>query len=131
MNVIILSPDDVFSLSTDAFVEAARAQWPEDSRIVTGDESREYDVTVIIDRPGEPMFQVFHDRHGETIATDGNLDQAAEVALWVRSLLPTHIGGRLWMTNQSFSGHVELQPGMAKDDLQSGWVDHADHPVEL
>ncbi len=66
--------------------------------------------------------------HGSdhSVWVEGTEDQEIEVALWVRSLLPEEPGGRIWMVDQGFSGHVELESGSTAGDLRAGWVDHDD-----
>lgn len=118
-----LSPDQVFHVEREAFEREARASFgPEADIRPQAPDRAPVEVTVQIDRPDESFFQIFYSP--DVIWTDGTADQAAEVALWVRGLLPDDPGGRIWMTDEGFSGHVELVPGMTVDDLRSGWVDH-------
>ena len=49
-------------------------------------------VTAQVDRPGEPLFQIFYYRGGDMISTDSTADRVPEVGLWVRSLLPVDPG---------------------------------------
>ena len=60
------------------------------------------------------------------VSTDGTLDQAAEVAAWVRRVNPDP-GLVLWFTDQSFSGHTVLRPGIAPEQVTANWVDHSEH----
>jgi hypothetical protein len=116
--VIIMSPDDVFHISAEEFVAAARTKWGAESKILVNPDPRPYDVTVQIERMDESAFQVFHDRDEVSVMTDGTLEQSAEVGLWIRSLLPENLGGRLWMTDDSFTKHIELMPGMTVDEME-------------
>lgn len=131
MEFMVLSPDGVLHLSADDFVDAAQRRWPEHSTLRRHDPEWASDLTIQIERPGEYLFQVFHDRKGEAIWTDGHEDQVPEVALWVRSLLPEDPGGRIWLIDEGFGGHVELVPGMTAQDIAEQWVDHAEHPPDL
>lgn len=126
-NLTFLSPDGAFQVERATFEREAQAFFgPEaDIRPQSADRAP-VEVTVQIDRPDESFFQVFYSP--DVIWTDGTADQAAEVALWVRGLLPEDPGGRIWMTDESFSGHVELVPDMTVEDLRSGWVDHEELP---
>jgi hypothetical protein len=128
-NFIILSPDaDGFDLSRQRFEESVVAAFgAEVTSLVqrAGDESS-VDVAARIDRPDEPAFQIFHFRTRDGISTDGTAEQAIEVMLWARSVLPDNPPGRIWAVDEAYNGHVELNPGMTADDVRSGWVDHAE-----
>lgn len=124
-----LSPDLVFHVSRDVFEREVKLRFGDDVELIPSPDDFPDDVTALVQRAGEPLFQVFHDRDGESMSTDGTDDQAAEVALWIRSLLPDDPLGRIWMTDEGLNGHVELVPGMTVEDLRSGWVDHEDEPV--
>ncbi|GAA3097066.1 hypothetical protein JOF29_006034 [Kribbella aluminosa] len=132
-NIIILSPDeDGFDLSKERFEEAVVTGFgPGVTSLVqrAGDESP-VDVAARVDRPGEPAFQIFHFRTRDGISTDGTAEQAAEVMLWVRSVLPADPAGRIWAVDEAYNGHVELMPGMTSDDIRSGWIDHAENPPD-
>jgi hypothetical protein len=114
--MVVLSPDDAFRLDRERFRTEALAEFGS-STVVTEQD------TVQIDRPTEPFFQIFY-LGEEAISTDGTPEQAIEVALWVRSLLPDDPGGRIWMVDQGYSGHVELVPGMTAGDVKTGWIEH-------
>lgn len=125
-----LSPDQVFHVEREVFEREARASFgPEADIRPQAPDRAPVEVTVQIERRDESFFQIFYSP--EVIWTDGTADQAAEVALWVRGLLPDDPGGRIWMTDEGFSGHVELVPDMTIEDLRSGWVDHEEEPPEL
>lgn len=121
-NMVVLSPDNVFHLDRERFKSEALARFGEQIVLTEQD-------TVQIDRSTEPFFQIFY-LGEEAISTDGTPEQAAEVALWVRSLLPDDPGGRIWMVDQGYSGHVELAPGMTVDDIKTGWVEHDENSPE-
>jgi hypothetical protein len=132
-NMIILSPDvDGFDLARESFEEAVVASFGAEvtSLVHRSGEESAVDVAARIDRPGEPAFQIFHFRTRDGISTDGTGDQAVEVMLWVRSVLPDDPGGRIWAVDEAYNGHVELIPGMSKEDVSSGWIDHATTPPE-
>ncbi len=117
-NMVMLSPDNVFHLDRERFRTEATVQFGEQVTVTEKD-------TVQVSRSTEPFFQIFY-LGDEAVSTDGTSEQAAEVALWVRSLLPEDPGGRIWMVDQGYSGHVELIPGMTADDVKAGWVEHDD-----
>lgn len=127
---MVLSPDQVFHLERDVFErEAVRHFGEAHARVYAGDEGSRVVASVYIDRPDETTFQVFY--APDAIWTDGTPEQSEEVAMWLCTLLPENPGGRIWLTDEGFSGHVELAPAMSVDDLRNGWVDHEEHPPEL
>lgn len=132
-NIIILSPDaDGFDLTKEHFEKSVVDGFGAQVTALVpraGDESP-VDVAARIDRPGEPAFQIFHFRTRDGISTDGTDEQAIEVMLWARSILPDDPGGRIWAVDEAYNGHVELSSGMTKEDIEAGWVDHAVNPPE-
>jgi hypothetical protein len=128
---MILSPDEwVTDLGIDRerFEAEAQKRWPDGTLIEVTDPEANHDVTMQIRPPGERPFQIFHTTDGAVISTDGDDDQAADVALWVASLLPENPGGRIWFCDQHFTGHVELHGDITLEGLRDGWVDHEDEP---
>jgi hypothetical protein len=88
------------------------------------------DVVAQVNRPGEPEFQIFHFRDGGAISTDGTAERAVEVMQWVRSLFPANPGAQIWAVDEMYNGHVELIPGMTNEQIESGWIDHAENRSE-
>jgi hypothetical protein len=130
--MIVCSPDDALHVPRELFEKWARTKFGKEAAILAiSDESRPKDVTVQISRPGEASFQVFHSRKGTTISTDGTPEQAAEVALWVRSMLPQDPGGRIWLVDEGYNGHAELIPGMTVEELNAAWVRHSEASPEF
>ncbi|MFC7623080.1 hypothetical protein [Microlunatus sp. GCM10028923] len=130
-SMTIFSPDGAFRVESEVFVAGARHNWGSEVPILTNPDSRPHNLTVQIKREGGTSFQVFHDRLDESVLTDGDPDQCAEVAVWVLSLLSGQLSGRLWMTDQGFTGHIDLVPGMTVADVRDGWISHADHAPEI
>lgn len=118
-NMIILSPDAAFQLSLTRFRSEAESKFG--SNATTTDSG-----TVQIQSP-DGFFQLFY-LGDDAISTDGSPEQAAEVASWIRSLLPDDPGGRIWMVDQGFNGHVDLPSGVTPQMVKEGWIDHAEHP---
>jgi hypothetical protein len=131
--MIIVSPDPVgFAIDRHCFEEAAVERFSDQVNLIPEptDDLSPADVTASISRPGEPEFQIFHFQNGDMISPDGTTEQAVEVALWVRSLLPDDPGVRVWFVDQGYTGHAELVPGMTEDDIKTGWVEHDEFPPE-
>jgi hypothetical protein len=126
--MVILSPDvQTLDLDRARFETAVEEYFGTSAKFshLTDAESP-YDVVARIERPGEPSFQVFRFRTDAALATDGTPEQAAEVALWVRSLLQDDPGGRIWLVDEGYNGHVQLEPGMTAEAIRANWVDHAE-----
>jgi hypothetical protein len=130
MQMAICSPDQALQVDREVFEEQARTRFPEGVVLSIDDANRPMDVVVQIGRTGEPEFQILRSREGEVIFTDGTPKQAAEVALWIRSLLPDDPGGRIWLVDEGYSGHVELVPGMTAADVKARWVEHNDSATD-
>ena len=70
------------------------------------------------------MIHHFSDNH--MIDVDGNPFNSAEVASWVRSLHPDP-SFDLWFTDEYFSGHTILFPGITPEQVLDNWIDHREH----
>lgn len=125
--VRIYSPDGVLEISREQFEHAAGDHFSPHVLVMSSGGPHSDDVTAVVRRPGEQWFSIVHARDGKSISTDGDVEQCAEVALWVRSLLPDMPAGRIWMADAGFSGHVDLRPGMSPADTKSQWVSHEEH----
>lgn len=123
--VRIYSPDDVLEISRERFEQAAASHFAPYVKIMPSPKHYSDDVTAVVRRPGEQWFSIVHSRDGTSISTDGNEEQSSEVASWVRTLLPEAPGGRIWMADAGFFGHVDLRPGMSLDEVNSAWVTHS------
>lgn len=129
---MILSPDEGTKvIDRSRFEQAARERWPEGELVEVRDPQRPADLVMQIPRQGGPLFQVYHSRDNDSVWTDNDPELAAEVALWVASLLPEKPGGRIWFCDEGFTGHVELRRGITLEELREGWVDHEDEPPEF
>ena len=71
--------------------------------------------------PEAPLFQIFHFNNNAMLSTDGTEEQAAEVAAWAANTFPKAGPGELWMTDQGYTGHTVLTPGMKAADIWKGW----------
>ncbi|HEY0216755.1 MAG TPA: hypothetical protein VGC57_10225, partial [Cellulomonas sp.] len=63
-------------------------------------------------------------RDRTAITTDGTIPQRAEVAAWVRSLLPAD-APRLIAFDTGWFSHVELVHGITAEDFLANVVDHS------
>ena len=124
MHHLVLSPDVTsLGLTAEALTTAARERWGS-QMFVTGRTGPE--VSVEIEVAGPPhRFTICLSARGDSAFTDGNWEQAAVVAAWIRSLLPASFPYRVWLVDESFSGHALLPGGVHADQLADLWVEHA------
>lgn len=124
MHHLVLSPDVTsLGLSPASISTAARERWGS-QMFVTGRTGPE--VSVEIEVAGPPhRFAICLTARGDSVFTDGNWEQSAVVAAWVRSLLPASFPYRVWLVDDSFSGHALLPAGVHADQLADLWVEHA------
>jgi hypothetical protein len=123
MIVIAREPGD-FTVSLERFRRSA-AQWQPHASLVDGvSDDDPVDAAIQVERPGERFFQIFHFRDGTMLSTDGDDDQAAEVAAWAVNTFPVTGDGELWMVDQGYSGHIVLPPGMSSAEVWPGWRQH-------
>ena len=55
-----------------------------------------------------------------------DFEEAADIAVWVRSLNPDP-DLVLWFTTNVFDGHTVLTPGITPQQVIEQWVDHREH----
>lgn len=95
--------------------DAARVGPPDDDTI-------SFDV-----RPsGAPGYMVELVPEGWSVHTDGTEEQCAQVAAWVRSLLPADFP-RVIAADDDWAWHVELVPGISADQVLTARIEHDEH----
>jgi len=123
--LIVWSPVEGVVHLTDAdFRAAAERKWTGAVTFRTSEDPQMPPVTADVEVPGQRSFQVFLLRGGDAVVTDGSEEQMAEVAAWVRSLLPEEPGGRIWFTDPGCTGHYDLPHGVTPQDVIGSWVEH-------
>ncbi len=124
---MVVSPDsEPLGLTADEFARAVSEHWPGVSRTATASASMLYSAEIT--PPDQTSYHLNLHSTGTGIGTDGTRDQAFEVAAWVRSVLPTsRFPGRLWLIDEGYGGHVDIDDGATADDLKAGWIDHDVH----
>ncbi len=123
--MIITSPTSVPLLSADEFVAAAIERYGQSARVIGDTGTPNTDQAVDVTRPGEPGFQIDHDRSGDSIRCDGMREQNAEVAAWIRSLLPADFP-RLIAFDQAWTWHVDLTHGITAEEVLANEISHDD-----
>ena len=120
----VRSEDRMFD--ADTFVREAQKRWP-GCEVFDANRSKDSQTTLVqVEPQDEPSFSIDHFPNNRIVSTDGTPDQVAEVAAWVRRVNPDP-GLVLWFTDQSFSGHTVLRPGIAPEQVTANWVDHSEH----
>ena len=105
----VRSEDRMFD--ADTFVREAQKRWP-GCEVFDANRGKSNQTTLVqVESQDEPSFSINHFSDNQMVSTDGTPDQAAEVAAWVRRVNPDP-GLVLWFTDQSFSGHTVLRPGI-------------------
>lgn len=112
-------------LDAEEFAAAARARFGEHCSVDTVEAGVHTDVSVNVVPPGEPGFMVDHDERGDAVRVDGTAIQNAEVAAWVRSLLPREFP-RVIAFEDGWAWHVELVHGITRDLVLSEHISHED-----
>jgi hypothetical protein len=120
--VIVTSPKSVPLATAGQFRDAALARFAPRVREIAP--SADVAVCVDVSRPGEPGFLVELTSDLTTVRSDGTAHQDAEVAAWVRSLVPAP-SVRLIGFDPSWTWHVELVPGASAEQVLGGRVDHS------
>ena len=121
--LLVMSPKRVQLLSADELIRAAEERFGSILRVQTvaeGPADCELYITPADDYP----FSLAHFAHNRTIALEGTPEQNAELAAWVRSLLPADFP-RVIAADQGWLGHVDLTPGITAEEVLSRWVDHS------
>ncbi|HEY0216591.1 MAG TPA: hypothetical protein VGC57_09385, partial [Cellulomonas sp.] len=86
--IIAFVPDGTFPFSLDEFAALSRQRWSAISAVYFEQPPFHTGVNVQIEPTDESFFQIDYWRDRTAITTDGTIPQRAEVAAWVRSLLP-------------------------------------------
>jgi hypothetical protein len=126
---MVISPDVAsLGLEPDTFVAAAHEHWGDRVGVTgrTGPEIEvELEVVLEADDQHPAPFRVCLAHAGASVFTDGNWEQAADMAAWLRTLVPEDFAYRLWLVDHAFSGHAMLPPGVHADQLADLWLEHA------
>ncbi|AYD90311.1 hypothetical protein D5R93_10390 [Actinomyces lilanjuaniae] len=115
-------------IDADTFLREAQNRWPGCQAVVEDPATHISDATVV-SPPDAPPFSVIHFPDNGMISTDAHPQVAAEIAAWIRSLHPDP-DLVLWYTDQGFTGHTVLTPGITPTQVNHQWVDHRDHDPE-
>ncbi|WP_454932838.1 hypothetical protein [Actinomyces oris] len=111
---------------TDTFHSEGKRHWPECKTRSVGSTDRETDVEILLDPDGASTI-ISHFSDGQLISVDGaDLEEAADIAVWVSSLNPDP-NLVLWFTTNVFDGHTVLTPGITPQQVVEQWVDHREH----
>ena len=111
---------------TDTFLREGKRHWPDCKTRSVGSADRETDVEILLDPDGASTI-ISHFSDGPLISVGGaDLEEAADIAVWVRSFNPDP-SLVLWFTTNVFDGHTVLTPGITSQQVIDQWVDHREH----
>lgn len=111
---------------TDTFLCEGKRHWPDCKTRSVGSADRETDVEILLDPDGASTI-ISHFSDGQLISVGGaDLEEAADIAVWVRSFNPDP-SLVLWFTTNVFDGHTVLTPGITSQQVIDQWVDHREH----
>jgi hypothetical protein len=120
-NPIIYTPDGdgLLGVTATDLVEAALRRWPNTEVVwTTTKEADPSDVTLRIQGPEDTRwFQVFHSRELDTLWVEGTEHQAARIALWLRTLIPTSEGKRVVLLDTAVYQAAIVEPGMTPNEV--------------
>jgi len=123
---VITVTSDQHMFDAETFLRRAQERWPQ-CRVMRHDPGRYIsDAEFEVNSADGPLFLVIHFPGGGLVSIDGDLDQTAEVAVWLREVHPDP-DLVLWFTDGDFSGHTVLFPGITAEEVSSGWVKHSEH----
>lgn len=103
--------------------EAAAEHWRPHATLGP-DVDFEADAVIRVERPDEAVFQIFHFTGEDVLMTDGTPEQSAEVAVWAADSFSLSGPSELWLTDQEFTGHTVLRPGMNVHEVWDTWEKH-------
>jgi hypothetical protein len=124
--LIVIAPEPKdFHVTLEQF-RVAITHWQPHARLVDAADGEDLvDANIQVERPDQYFFQIFHFRDGDMVSTDGTREQAAEVAVWAANSFPKTGDGELWLTDEAYTGHAVLHPGMSATDIWESWQDHS------
>ena len=111
---------------TDTFLHEGSKAWPDSKGTRWDDDEDGTDADILLTPDGASTV-ISHFRHGRLISVDGaDFEEAADIAVWVRSLNPDP-SLVLWFTTNVFDGHTVLTPGITPQQVIEQWMDHREH----
>ena len=111
---------------TDTFLSEGKRRWPDCKVVLMDSDKFKTDADIVLDPDGASTI-ISHFSDGQLISVDGaEFEEAADIAVWVRSLNsdPNLV---LWFTTNVFDGHTVLTPGITPQQVIEQWVDHREH----
>ena len=111
---------------TDTFLSEGKRRWPDCKVVLMDSDKFKTDADIVLDPDGASTI-ISHFSDGQLISVDGaEFEEAADIAVWVRSLNPDP-SLVLWFTTNVFDGHTVLTPGITSQQVIDQWVDHREH----
>ena len=111
---------------TDTFLSEGKRRWPDCKVVLMDSDKFKTDSDIVLDPDGASTI-ISHFSDGQLISVDGaEFEEAADIAVWVRSLNPDP-SLVPWFTTDNFDGHTVLTPGITSQQVIDQWVDHREH----
>ena len=111
---------------TDTFLSEGKRRWPDCKVVLMDSDKFKTDADIVLDPDGASTI-ISHFSDGQLISVDGaEFEEAADIAVWVRSLNPDP-SLVPWFTTDNFDGHTVLTPGITSQQVIDQWVDHREH----
>ncbi|MBO3725862.1 hypothetical protein J5X07_12670 [Actinomyces bowdenii] len=123
--IMTMNPSQTI-FNADTFIIEGHQKWPNVDSYRWEIEGNGSDAALDVHPPTASSFIIDHFHKDHMISVDGTPEQAAEVAAWVRSLLPNP-NLDLWILDNHLSGHTVLFPGITPEQVLDNWVDHREH----
>ena len=111
---------------TDTFLSEGKRRWPDCKVVLMESDKFKTDADIVLGPDGASTI-ISHVSDGQLISVDGaEFEEAADIAVWVRSLNPDP-SLVPWFTTDNFDGHTVLTPGITSQQVIDQWVDHREH----
>ncbi len=107
-----------WGIPCDEFIQRMRARWPEVTIRETQEPESDFCLDFELNMPHSLAYGGL-DRAGQSFHFDSDLIDAAELALWFRSLAPDSVP--LVFCDESMSGMLDLEPGTTEADIFSAF----------
>ncbi|TFH52472.1 hypothetical protein E4J66_07475 [Actinomyces viscosus] len=112
--------------NTDTFLHEGSKVWPDSKGTRWNDDEDGTDADILLTPDGASTV-ISHFSDNRLISVSGaDFEEAADIAVWVRSLNPDP-NLVLWFTTNVFDGHTVLTPGITPQQVIDQWVDHREH----
>jgi len=114
---ISLVERDLWRIGPRELVEALKRQWPA-VRIVS-DLPTDYQLVSFELDLEHATADVYLQAGGDCVVIDGDLDDVASFALWMRALVPENVPLLLW--DEGYNSHIPVTPSSRVEELTAAF----------